>query len=239
MLPQLPYLTEVIPLVVPLQFCPLVNAWFSIINTELQFLNRKLSMCPRELTEQQMECLCVAHGRYSLLPKTSPVGCAIQQTSPGQWLSVPVDPKVYETSERQERFPLGTETPPLRDAFPGMGQWGSGQDVALLPALGSASPPTPLLSAGVVPFGLLGKIHSALSSLPLTSENSLDLNLQVRPRWCFRLRVWPHLTPVFSPSSSTHSSPHLLQNSPFPAVFIDWLLRSECRGGLGDRGTWR
>ncbi|XP_072206528.1 BPI fold-containing family B member 4-like [Excalfactoria chinensis] len=45
----------------------------------------------------------------------------------------------------------------------------------------------------MVPFGLLGKIHSALSSLPLTSEHSMDLDLQ---------------------------------NSPFPAVFIDWLLRT-------------
>lgn len=45
----------------------------------------------------------------------------------------------------------------------------------------------------VVPFGLLGKLHSALSSLPLTSEHSMDLDLQ---------------------------------KSPFPAVFIDWLLRT-------------
>ncbi|NWH17739.1 BPIB4 protein, partial [Grus americana] len=33
----------------------------------------------------------------------------------------------------------------------------------------------------VIPFGLLGKIHSALSNLPLTSGQFVELDLQVRP----------------------------------------------------------
>ncbi|XP_061864829.1 BPI fold-containing family B member 4-like isoform X2 [Colius striatus] len=45
----------------------------------------------------------------------------------------------------------------------------------------------------VISFGLLGKIYSALPRLPLTSEQSVELNLQ---------------------------------DSPFPSVFIDWLLRT-------------
>ncbi|NXA03611.1 BPIB4 protein, partial [Sapayoa aenigma] len=43
-------------------------------------------------------------------------------------------------------------------------------------------------------FGLLGKIYSALSKLPVTSGHFVELDLQ---------------------------------NSPFPSVFIDWLLQSE------------
>ncbi|XP_046787001.1 BPI fold-containing family B member 4 isoform X1 [Gallus gallus] len=62
----------------------------------------------------------------------------------------------------------------------------------------------------VVPFGLLGKLHSALSSLPLTSEHSMDLDLQVRPRWCCGLWVRPHPSPLLSPPSCTHSSPRSL-----------------------------
>ncbi|NXW62124.1 BPIB4 protein, partial [Eurystomus gularis] len=33
----------------------------------------------------------------------------------------------------------------------------------------------------VISFGLLGKIHSALSTLPVMSEHSMELDLQVRP----------------------------------------------------------
>lgn len=95
MLLQLRYPTEVVPLVVPLQFCPLVNAWFSIVNAELQLLNRECSPCPCELIGQRMGCLCVAHGKLSLLPQTFPVGCAIWQASPDQWLSVPGDPTAF------------------------------------------------------------------------------------------------------------------------------------------------
>ncbi|NXL89813.1 BPIB4 protein, partial [Alectura lathami] len=52
----------------------------------------------------------------------------------------------------------------------------------------------------VVSFGLLGKIHSALCSLPLTSEHSVELDLQVWP--CRALQapwLWPRPIPLHSP----------------------------------------
>lgn len=42
--------------------------------------------------------------------------------------------------------------------------------------------PSPVgLSPGVVSFGLLGKIHSALSSLPVSSGHYMELDLQNYP----------------------------------------------------------
>lgn len=135
MLLRLRYPTEVVPLVVPLQFCPLVNAWFSIVNAELQLLNRECSPCPCELIGQRMGCLCVAHGKLSLLPQTFPVGCAIRQASPDQWLSVPGDPTAFRPQKDESLFLLALGHPHSGVHSQARGSGGSGQDMALLPSL--------------------------------------------------------------------------------------------------------
>lgn len=69
------------------------------------------------------------------------------------------------------------------DALPGSGKAplagaapaGSWPGSCLCPAHGLS------LSPGFFPFGLLGKIHSALSNLPLTSQHVMELDLQVQP----------------------------------------------------------
>lgn len=133
MLLRLRYPTEVVPLVVPLQFCPLVNAWFSIVNAKLQLLNRECSTCPCELIGQRMGCLCVAHGAHGA--QTFPVCCTIQQASPDQWLSVPGDPTAFRPQKDESLFLLALGHPHSGVHSQARGSGGSWQDMALLPSL--------------------------------------------------------------------------------------------------------
>lgn len=107
----------------------------------------------------------------------------IHQITPEQRLSPPVNPGgLRPTGKMRIGNTLGAGTAfPRHCPSPG----GSGQDRALQAAL-RAWRPLPLLllpslSTGIVFFGLLGKIQSALSSFPVTLEHSVELDLQVLP----------------------------------------------------------
>lgn len=104
---------------------------------------------------------------------------------------------------------------PAPARYSGWAQGSSRDPQAALP-----SPDGLCLSPGVISFGLLGKIYSALSKLPVTAGHYVELDLQVEP------------CPVFHPCPHTAALPPLLppcslQNSPFPSTFIDWLLQSK------------